>query len=209
MQQIEPYISASDTLLSLDNGGRFYNMMTHVADGVVTPAELGKVAGLFNDRQKMILFLQLSMTALSEPTKAEIISKMDEKLQQSYQKYKALELLPSEAQDKGIIAANAIITGVPKVRESKSDLNGFVMVPISTGKGMTLMMIPIIDEYDVYEIRDEASSETFLVAHARSKEKLPEQKIKVAGVIKELELKKGDKNSPAKFLEVNYFLSAN
>ena len=29
------------------------------------------------------------------------------------------------------------------------------MVPIQAGKVMTLMIVPIIDQYDIYELRDE------------------------------------------------------
>lgn len=208
MQQIEPYAGINEAITSLDNGGRFYNILTNAEDGIISSAELGKVGGIFNEKQKMILFLELSISALDETAKAEVISKLDSSLQRSYQKYKAQELLPSEANDKGILSSNAIITGFPKMRESKSDFKGFILIPISTGKAMTFVPIPIIDKYDIYEIRDEISAETFLIAHARGEEKLPEQQIKVAGVLKELKLKKDDEeNSTRKFLEVNYFLN--
>lgn len=206
MQQIKPYTGINEAIVSLDNGGRFYNILTQAEDGIISPAEVGKVGGLFNEKQKMILFLELSISALDPAAKAELISKLDSNLQRSYQKYKAQELLPSEANDRGVISSNAIITGFPKMRESKSDLNGFILIPISTGKAMTFVPIPIIDKYDIYEIRDEISAETFLIAHARGEEKLPEQQIKVAGVLKELKLKK-DEESTTKFLEVNYFLN--
>lgn len=208
MKQIAPYTDINEAISSLDNGGRFYNILTDAEDGIISSSELGKVGGLFNEKQKMILFLELSISALDPAAKAEVLSKLDSSLQRSYQKYKAQELLPSEANDRGILSSNAIITGFPKMRESKSDFNGFILIPISTGKAMTFVPVPIIDKYDIYEIRDEVSSETFLIAHARGEEKLPEQQIKVAGVLKELKLKKGETERATKFLEVNYFLNS-
>lgn len=208
MKQIQPYADINAAMVSLDNGGRFYNILTDAEDGVISSSEIGKVGGLFNEKQKMILFLELSISALDPAAKAEVLSKLDSSLQRSYEKYKAQELLPSEANNKGILSSNAIITGFPKMRESRSDFNGFILIPISTGKAMTFVPVPIIDKYDIYEIRDEISSETFLIAHARGEEKLPEQQIKVAGVFKELKMKKGEKESATKFLEVNYFLNA-
>jgi hypothetical protein len=203
MKLIEPYVNINEALLALDNGGRFYNVLTNAEDGIIAPAELGKVGGLFNDRQKMILFLELSVSRLDPQSKEQVLSQLDDRLQLSYQKYKAQELLPSEANEQGIISSNAIITGVPSLSESKSDFSGFVMVPMAKGG---LVLIPIIDQYDVYEIRDEKSSDTFLIAHAKGSEKLPEQKIKVAGVLKELKSKKDEEKGEKKFLEVNYFL---
>ena len=75
------------------------------------------------------------------------------------------------------------------------------------GKVMVFIPVPLVDSYDVYEIRDENSSETFLIAHARGAEKLPEQLIKVAGVLKELKSNKEEENGSKKFLEINYFIN--
>lgn len=58
--------------------------------------------------------------------------------------------------------------------------------------------------YDVYELRDEVSSESFIIAHSKSKEKLPEKKMKVAGIIKELKGNKQEDVGFKLFLEVLY-----
>ena len=49
--------------------------------------------------------------------------------------------------------------------DSKSDFKGFIMIPISTGSVMTFSMVPIIDQYDVYEIRETEIDQSFLIAH--------------------------------------------
>ncbi len=204
MKQIIPYQNITEALTQLDNGGRFFNLFTKAEDGEINAAELSKVAGMFNEKQKLILFLELSMSHLPKEDQVEIISKLDDQLRRDFLKYKAQELMASEAEARGVLAANAIITGVPKVKESKSEFKGIILIPISTGKVMTFVPIPIIDQYDIYEVRDDHSSETFLIAHHRSKEKLPNEKIKLAGVIKELEIKDKVKKHQ-KFLEVNYY----
>ncbi len=70
---------------------------------------------------------------------------------------------------------------------------------------MTFIPVPIIDQYDIYEIRDDHSAETFLIAHYQGKGKLPSEKIKVAGVLKEIEVKKDGIKGNQKFLEINYY----
>jgi len=66
--------------------------------------------------------------------------------------------------------------------------------------------MPIIDKYDVYEIRDEVSDDTFLIAHARGSIVLPEKKIKVAVVLK---ANKNEKKASKIFLEALYYLDIN
>ncbi|WP_083252209.1 hypothetical protein [Pedobacter steynii] len=207
MKQIEPYTNVDEAILSLDNGGRFYNLFSSADDGIITQSELSKVGGLFNNRQKTILFFEVAISNLDSAAKVEVLSKFDRSLESSYHKYKAQELLASEANGIGIVSSNAIITGIPKMIESKSDFKGYILIPMLAGKVTTFIPVPIIDRYDVYEIRDEKSSDTFLIAHAKGSEKLPERKIKVAGVLKELKSKKDEDKGSKKFLEVNYFLN--
>jgi len=206
MKELNPYNEINEALLSLDNGGRFYNILTKPNDGIITESELGKIGGLFNDTQKSILFLEMSMLTLKDEEKQVIISKLDEELKPVYLKYKPQELLPSEANEKGIIASNAILKGVPKLIENKSDFNGFILVPIMAGNVTSFIMIPIIDSYDVYELRDEKTSETFLIAHSRASEKLPPEKITLGGLLKELKTEKSDPSKTTKFLEINYYI---
>lgn len=207
MKKITPYEEINEALLSLDNGGRFYNILTKSNDGKIDQSELGKVGGLFNDKQKMILFLELSMTFLKNEERKIIIGKLDKDLKQTYLNFKSQILLPSEANEKGIIASNAILTGVPKLVDEKPDFNGFIFVPIMTGKVMTFIMIPIIDNYNVYELRDEKTSETFIIAHSRDSKILPNEKIIIAGVFKELKSEKNENSQTLKFLEANYYIS--
>lgn len=203
MEKISTFNNSGEAIQSLDNGGRFYNVFTKANDQVVSLAEVGKVAGLFFEKQQAVLFLELAMSKLSESAKQEVAATFDEDLQEACVKYKAQWLLPSEVAAKGIVSSNTIVTGVPSFREKHSGLAGFVMIPA----GKAFVMVPIFDVYDIYEIRDEVSSDTFIIAHKKEKEKLPEQKIKVGGVLKELKKKKDDENEIDKFLEVSYFIA--
>ena len=206
MKQIQPYFHVSEALSSLDNGGHFYNIFTEAGDGKISHAELSKAGGAFNERQKMILFLELSISRLGADAKAEVLAKFDEVLSANFLKYKAQVLLPSEALEKGVIDANAIITGVPVMVDSRADFKGYVGVPVMVGKVWTIIPVPIVDHYDVYELRDQRTSETFLIAHAKGSDKLPSEKIIVGGVLKELKKVEDEEVGSGMFLEVNYYL---
>jgi len=206
MKKITPFKNSNEAIATLDNGGRFYNILTKADDGIISKSELGKVGGIFNDKQQMILFLELSISTLDLEKRKAVISKLEGDLQQVYTKFKPLELLPSEGDSKGVIAANTIITGIPKLTESKSDFMGFLMIPIISGNVTTFTMIPLMDIYDVYELRDEETDANVLIAHVKGKEKLPEKKIKVAGVLKELKSDIDEKVASKMFLEGLYFM---
>ena len=204
MKKIEPYKNISEAVATLDNGGRFYNILTKIDDGIISGSELGKVAGLLSDKQKMILFFELSVSKLDQANREEVVSKLESKLQKAYQRYKPQKLSPSEAKSMGVVSSNAIITGIPTLVESKTDLLGFIMVPIITDKATTFTIVPLIEKYDVYEMRDEPASNTFLIAHAKGSKKLPQRKITVAGVLKELKSRKNEVGSTKVFLEAIY-----
>jgi hypothetical protein len=56
-------------------------------------------------------------------------------------------------------------------------------------------------------MRDDINEEQFFIAHARTENKLPQEKTTIAGIIKELKAdKKGDQPSD-KFLEIVYLLA--
>ena len=52
-------------------------------------------------------------------------------------------------------------------------------------------------------------SQSILIAHARGSIVLPEKKIKVAGVLKELKANKNEKKASKRFLEALYYLDIN
>ena len=206
MKKVIPYKEVREALVSLDNGGRFYNILTNSSDGIVSPSELGKIAGLFNDKQKMILFLEMSLSSLTLEEKEVIISSLDTELKQMYSRYKPQKLLPSEVKEKGILASNAILTGVPRLIDKKSDFTAFVFMPVMAGKTMTFVLIPIFENYYVYELRDEKTSETFIIAHTKGSTTLPHEKVTVAGLLKELKPENSRKGEVVKFLEAIYYI---
>lgn len=205
MRKIIPYKTSRNALKALDNGGRFYNLLTNANDGSVTSAELAKVAGVFGEKQKMTLFLEMALMELDEYARKSVYASLTDSLKRTLSKHKIQHLVPSEAQEIGIKAQNAIVTGIPRFVTEKTDFNGFIMVPITSGKTTTMMMIPIIDQYDVYELRDESSSEEFLIAHARGSNKLPESKIRCGGILKELKSDKKGKGNTRLYLEAYYY----
>jgi hypothetical protein len=120
MKQIHPYKTVDEALTSLDNGGRFYNLFTQAEDGTITQAELAKVSGLFNEKQKLVLFLDLSLSKLDSDSREQVISKLDDNLKATYQKYKPAVMSPSEVNKIGTKSSNIAVTGIPEMKESRN-----------------------------------------------------------------------------------------
>ncbi|MFP2996022.1 hypothetical protein ABN763_08925 [Spongiivirga sp. MCCC 1A20706] len=205
MKEIAPYTDSIQATKTLDNGGRFFNVFTKEDDGVISQAELNKVAGLLSGKQQMILHLELLLSALSANQKQAVLTKLDDSLKGIYRKYKPEKLTVAEALDKGKLSSNVIISGVPRMIDTKTEFNGFIMIPIMTGKVTTFSMVPIIDQYDVYEVRDEVSKARVIIAHAKGQQKLPEKSLAIGGVLKELKKSKIAETTNEKYLEAFYY----
>ena len=207
MKNITPYRTKRGALAALDNGGRFYNVLTAAADGEITTAELAKLAGAFTDKQKMFVYLDMTLSHLAEEEAEAVICAMTPDLRAAYKHGRPAHFTPAEANLKAKASKSAIVTGVPHYVKSNADFSGFIMIPISTGKTMTMVMVPIIDHYDVYEVHDAQSEQDFLVAHARSSRRLSPTPTIMGGVIKKLQGDKKKKSKHSLFLEA-YFYTA-
>ena len=202
MKHVIPFDNSNDALITLDNGGRFYNLISEANDGHVSSQEVARVAGLFTDKQKVVLYFALSISKLKPPFCEIVKSALTDVLQQAYQKYLPQVLLPSQAVTQGVVSSNAIVTGIPTKVDSRQEFKGFIFV--SPG-----ILIPIIDRYDIYEMRDEELAEPLLIAHARGSKKLPQQMVKVAGILKEIKVKTDGAETRKMFLEALYYADAN
>ena len=205
MKNIVPYKTQRNALASLDNGGRFFNIFTKSSDGEISSSELAKLAGVFTDRQKMFLYLEMSLAELSGEDAGIVRSSMSEELQSEYKSSKPSFYTPVQVMQKGKASKPAVVTGIPHYTKSKTALTGFIMVPISTGKSMTMIMVPIMDYYDVYEVHDMETNEKFIIAHTRGSKKLLKQPTRFGGILKEIQKDKKSKSKKSLYLEALYY----
>jgi hypothetical protein len=205
MQDVIPYKNYAGALEALDNGGRFYNIFTKARDDEVSPVELAKVAGVFSDKQKMFLFYEMAVRDLGESDKQSLFDSLSRDLQAAYEEHRPQDLLPSEADSRGVASRTAIITGYPRFVTDKTVFNGFIFIPISTGKSMSMIMIPIMDQYDIYELTDDSNSAKTFIANVRGSERLPVELSRFGGILKETSVDEEGKERDRLFLEALYY----
>ena len=205
MKKIVPYKRYGNALKALDNGGRFYNLFTSAEDEIVTKQELAKVAGVFGNKQLMFLFLEMAVSDLQDSDRQSIMRHLSADLRAEYTQNAPQQLLPSEADERGVAAKTAIITGYPRFVEDKTVFSGFIMVPVISGKVTTFIFIPIMDKYDIYELTDKVSSKKTFVANVRGSARLPVALCRFGGILKETAADKEGKKKDQLFLEAAYY----
>lgn len=202
MREIIPYKSRNGAVRALDNGGRFYNLFSTARDLVVDHPELARATGSLSLGTKAFLFFEMALMDLDPEQRAEVIALLEPELRERYQSERPQNLLPSRVESKGEPGLPAIVTGYPIFVEKRSEFKGFVflVVPI-------VMMIPITDQFDVYEVFDSPDMMTprTVVATARGSKRLDGVFSRFGGVLTDLQFEDKTGKSHGLFLETEYY----
>ena len=206
MKQIIPFHTLQEAIDSFDNGGRFFNFLSHAKDGVVTPAELGKVAGVTHDPQAMILYLVMSISILDNHSKERVIAHLDTALFDLYEKFRPVHMSLEQLAGLGKAGTSTTVVGTPKKISSTTDFGGSIMVPVIVDTVTSFAIVPIISAYDVYELTTEESNTVVTVAHHKERSPLPERKLRLGGMLTSLNRSEESSKANEVFLEVQYYV---
>lgn len=207
MRELKPYRTTHGLQTALDNGGRFYNFFSTSRDNIVTRGELAKAAGVFSAGTQAFLFLEMMQQDLPEGECQSVLQLLEPDLQQDYQQQRPTILPPSKVEAQGMAGRSVIVAGYPRFVENKTQFSGFIMVPISTGKTMTFTMIPIFDQFDVYEVFDDRRmlKPNSVVATVRGQKIEHDGPIRFGGVLRKLQFEDKTKKSHQFYLETVFY----
>ncbi|RIW15228.1 hypothetical protein D0X99_12365 [Algoriphagus lacus] len=209
MKQIHPYSTFQEAIQSLDNGGSFFNLFSHSKDGVVSPAELGKVAGVSFDKQSLILFLVMSLTRLDNTSREKVLARLDVSLFKQFEKHQPVHMSIEQLAETGKPGMSATLVGTPKRIGSQESFGGMIMVPVIVGTVTSFTMIPMVNTYEVYELKSDYSEETVIVAHPKDQGSLPERKLRLGGVLTSLSQSEHVTHPDQVFLDIQYYMEEN
>lgn len=204
MRQIKPYKTMRGLQKTLDNGGRFYNFFTDADDNVVSRSELAKAAGVFSNELKAFLFLEMAQQELSGADRASIEVLLELDLRERYRKLKPVTLRPSQVESTGVAGKAVIVTGYPRFVENRTEFEYFIMIPIHNGG---FVMMPIFDQYDVYEVFDDRRMRkpNSMIATVRGKKLNGDGPIRFGGMLRKLEFADKTRKSHKFYLEAAYY----
>ena len=207
MRELKPYRTKHGLQKALDNGGRFYNFFSRAQDNVVTRGELAKAAGVFSTSTHAFLFLEMMQRDLPAEDRQSVLLLLEPDLRNDYRRQRPLTLVPSVVEEKGVAGRSVIVAGYPRFVENKTQFSGFIMVPISTGKVTTFTMIPIFDQFDVYEVFDDRRMRkpNTVVATVRGQRIEHDGPIRFGGVLRKLQFEDKTKKSHQFYLETVFY----
>ena len=202
MRQISPYQTLQGARRALDNGGRFYNLFTKAGDNVVEGVELARAAGVYSSDAMAFLYFEMALMDLPDEDKAEVLSLLAPDLRAQLEAKRPWVLPPSRVESEGRTGLPAIVTGYPYLVEDKSQLRGFVVMVAPM-----IMMVPIVDEFDVYELFDtpDRAYPRTLLPTVRGSKRLDGSRIRFGGAIKELRFEDKTSRQHGLYLEAAYY----
>jgi len=207
MRELKPYRTKHGLQTALDNGGRFYNFFSTSQDNIVTRGELAKAAGVFSASTQAFLFLEMMQQELAAEERQSVLLLLEPGLREDYRRQRPITMLPSKVETEGVAGRSVIVTGYPRFVENRTEFSGFIMIPISTGKTTTFTMIPIFDQFDVYEVFDDRRMRkpNTVDATVRGQRIEHDGPIRFGGVLRKLKFKDKTKKSHQFFLETVFY----
>jgi hypothetical protein len=203
MRKLQPYVTVRGAQAALDNGGRFYNLFSKPSDDVVDPAELARAAGVISAGTQAFLFFEMALFDLPASEKERVVSLLSPALRERYAARRPAVLAPSVVESEGRAGRPAIVSGYPVFLEDRTQFTGFIMVPT----GRTLIMVPIFDRFDVYEVYDTPDRDTprTVIATTRGSKRLDGIHARFGGMLRELHFEDVTGKEHALYLEALYY----
>ncbi len=202
MRQLSPYRTVQGATRALDNGGRFYNLFTRAGDNVVEGVELARAAGVYSSDAMAFLHFEMALMDLPAAEQAEVLSLLVPDLRAQLEAKRPTVLLPSRVEPEGKAGMPTIVTGYPRFVEDKTQLKGFIVMVAPV-----IMMVPIMDEFDVYEVFDTADQvyPRTLIATVRGSKRLEASRARFGGVLKELRFEDKTGREHGLYMEAAYY----
>jgi hypothetical protein len=207
MRVVTPYKTFRAALRALDNGGRFYDLLAKARDEKIAFSEIAKVAGVFTSYSSAFLFFDLAIYQLSPREKHRLVSSFSEFQAAMYRANGPVHMRPSEVDSAGKAGNTAIVAGHIRHVKRREEFGGFIMMPMMTGSNTLPMMVPIYDQFDVYEVRD-AESEGLsgtLVATSRGSRFRGETAVRLGGYLRALAFRDAARGRHKLYLETVYY----
>ena len=202
MREIRPYKTVKGACRALDNGGRFYNLFTQAGDDLVTAPELARAAGLHSAGADAFTFFKMALMDLTAEERSAVLDQLSPALRAQYQAKRPMPLSPSAVESQGREGVSAIVSGYPVFVEDKSQFKGFIVMVVPM-----IMLIPIMDQFDVYEVFDspEMRERRTVIATTRGSKRLDGVYTRFGGVLKELHFDDKTGKEHGLYLEAHYY----
>ena len=201
MREIKPYKTLQGAKASLDNGGRFFNLLTQAGDDRITNVELAKAAGVFLCESHAFVFLDMSLRDLPDSQRLQVLSLLERKLAGRFQVHGPRSLSPSAAHLDGQPGTLAVVEGYPQFAADQVQKRmSFIMV------GKVFVPIFVNDHYQTYDLNPGVAvrGTPLVMAVRHSAQRLEKALTRFGGVLREFTFE-GNPRKKGVFLEPLYY----
>jgi hypothetical protein len=207
MQIIEPYMSLDEAREALDNGGRFYNLLSDADDERITSGELAKAAGVFRTSVNAFLYLDMALAALASEERNEIINLLDESLRARYEAESPLQIDAARLDAEGEINGAVIVEGYLKFYTDQKSFKGTTIVPMMVGKVVVPVTVPVNKQFNLYTLSSAAGGAAFdtLTATPHDTELLHDGRVRLGGIIRQAQFSGEENPAHQNYLETLYY----
>ncbi len=170
---------------------------------VTEPVTMGNIIMPVN----WVLFFEMAQQALAPQGRSRAVAALGPKARKDRQKFLPLTLRPSLVESKGKAGACVIVEGYLRFLKNKTQFTGMMMMPIVSGGVTTFIMIPLYDQFDVYEVFDDRRMRRpYCVLAATRGVKFPSgDPVRLGGILRKMEAEKTTKRQHRFYLEACYY----
>jgi hypothetical protein len=140
-------------------------------------------------------------------SREKILSRLDAELFELYEKYHPVHITILQMLEKGKPGISVTIVGTPKkIAEPEKNVEE-LLVPVLVGAEASFALVPVKHAFVIYELHSDYTSETILIGHPKESADLPEKKLRLGGMLREMNTEISTASKKKKlFLEVQFFL---
>ena len=172
MREISPTLSLDQIFDLLDNGGRFWNILTRAADGIISMSELAKAAEAPPKQIGPFIFLRMMLDPLSEEDRLAVGARLTPHILRALEGCTPLKCTPSIFPPSQQDGDPVIIVGVAQEADQAQFrrllVPEIVIQPSLEWPALTTEDQPITLSHHVYVLKDgEAPTRSALVAPSK------------------------------------------
>ncbi len=162
---------------------------------------------MFGSKPKAVLFFEMAQQALAPHARTRAVAALGPKARNDRKKFLPVMLRPSLVESKGRAGGCVIVEGYPRFLKNKTEFTGMLMIPIVSGSVTTFVMVPLYDQFDVYEVFDDRRMQRpYCVLATTRGAKFPTgDPVRLGGILRELKAKKKTERQHKFYLEACYY----
>ena len=151
---------------------------------------------------KAFIHFEMALMDLPPAERELVVAALEPDLMARYAAKKPAVLAPSAVESDGQTGLPAIVTGFPVFVEDRTQFSMFIILVTPT-----VMVIPIFDQFDVYEVFDtpECRAPRTVIATARGSKRFDAQMTRFGGTLQDLYFEDATRKDHGYYLDVAYY----